>query len=269
MSRHALEVLEFERVLERVARRASSEPGRDRVRALRPRTERHEIVRELARVAATMRFQDERPDWGMGPVHDASDSLRRLAAEGAVLDPGELYRLGELLTTSRLLRSELSSRAERFPELGTIHEALVDREVVEEVIRRSVDADGQVLSSASKELKSVRDGLRGAHSKIVRKLESYLGTLPERFVVPDASVSVREGRYVIPVRREGRGEVGGIVHDESQTGATLYVEPPVSMELMNRVRDLVTFTEVSDDPAIHADSVRLDTDRRFGRKRRG
>jgi len=87
-------------------------------------------------------------------------------------------------------------------------------------------------------LKRIRDGLRGAHSKIVRKLEGYLGTLPDRFVVPDASVTIRDGRYVIPVRREGRGVVGGIVHDESQTGATLYVEPPVSLELMNRVRDL-------------------------------
>ena len=71
MNDHALEVLEFERVLERVARRASSELGRDRVRSLRPRSDRDAIVRELARVDATVRFRGERPDWGLGPIPDA------------------------------------------------------------------------------------------------------------------------------------------------------------------------------------------------------
>ena len=95
-----------------------------------------------------------------------------------------------------------------------------------------------MLSTASTELAQVRDRLRGAHARIVRKLESYLRTLPDRFVVRDASISIREGRYVVPVRREGKGEVGGIVHDESQTGATLYVEPPVAIEAMNELREL-------------------------------
>jgi len=238
MSGHALEVLEFERVLERVARRASSELGRERVRSLVPRVERTDVVRELDRVTATMRFQEEKPEWGLGAVPDVRETLKRLAAAGALLEPAEIFRLGELLATSRLLRHELRSRGERFPELMSISAALVEMQPLEESILRSVDAEGQVLSSASKELKRIRDGLRGAHAKIVRTLESYLTNLPERFIVPDASVTIRDGRYVIPVRREGRGEVGGIVHDESQTGATLYVEPPISLELMNRVRDL-------------------------------
>jgi DNA mismatch repair protein MutS2 len=238
MSRHALEVLEFERVLERVARRASSELGRERVRSLRPRRERDDVERELARVSATMRFEEERPEWALGAIPDVRDTLERLAAEGALLEPMDLFRIGELLGTSRLLRHELGSREGGFPELETIFDALVELRPIEDSIAKSVDAEGQVLNTASKELKRIRDGLRGAHSKIVRTLESYLAKLPERFVVPDASVTIRDGRYVIPVRREGRGEVGGIVHDESQTGATLYVEPPVSLELMNRVRDL-------------------------------
>lgn len=238
MSGHALEVLEFERVLERVARRASSELGRDRVRSLRPRSDRDAIVRELARVDATVRFQGERPDWGLGPIPDVRESIKQLTAEGAVLEPVQLHYIGELLSTSRSLRDELRSGDAAFPELATISEAVIELPALEQAIAKSVDAEGQVLSSASRELKRIRDGLRGAHAKIVRTLESYLTKLPERFVVPDASVTIRDGRYVIPVRREGRGEVGGIIHDESQTGATLYVEPPISLELMNRVRDL-------------------------------
>jgi DNA mismatch repair protein MutS2 len=72
----------------------------------------------------------------------------------------------------------------------------------------------------------------------VERLASYMASLPPHLQVQDSSVTVREGRYVIPVRREGRGEVGGIVHDESATGATLFVEPPVAVEMMNRLREL-------------------------------
>lgn len=238
MSRHALEVLEFERVLERVAGRASSELGRARVLSLSPRSDRDGIVRELARVVAVVRFREERPNWALGPIPDVREALGRLEAEGVVFEPVELHAVGQLLATSRLLRKEILSREVAFPELQTIVDALVEIAPLEEAIVRSVDADGHVLDTASRDLEKIRAELRGAHSKIVRKLEAYLAGLPERFVVPDASVTIREGRYVIPVRREGRREVGGIVHDESQTGATLYVEPPISLELMNRVRDL-------------------------------
>jgi DNA mismatch repair protein MutS2 len=238
MSAHALEVLEFERVLERVARRASSEPGRRRVLDLRPRKSPDDIARELARVAAVMRFLEVRPRWALGPVPDARGDLAQLAVEGSVLEAHQIARLGVLLVTSRALAAELGALEPRAPELAPIAARLVELEPLEQAITRSVDAEGNVLSTASRELNRIRDRLRGAHGRIVRALEAYLGSLAERYVVPDASVSIRDGRYVVPIRREGKGEVGGIVHGESQTGATLYVEPPVAIELMNALRDL-------------------------------
>ena len=93
-------------------------------------------------------------------------------------------------------------------------------------------------TSASRELARLRRELRGARAKIVERLEAFMASLPARFQVANASVSVRDGRYVVPVRREGRGEVGGLVHDESATGGTLFIEPPVAIELMNRLREL-------------------------------
>ena len=238
MSRHALEVLELERVLERIAGRAASGAGRDRIMDLRPSSDAGDVQRELGRVAAAMRFVEERPSWALPPIPDVRADLGQLRIEGAVLEPLALHRIGQLLTSSRLVVGELAAREARHPELEATSAALFARKEVEDEIARSVDDQGEVLSSASRELKRIRDRLRGAHSRIVRRLEAYLGTLAERFVVPDASVTVREGRYVIPVRREGKGEVGGIVHDESQTGATVYVEPPVAIELMNELRDL-------------------------------
>ena len=238
MSGHALEVLEFPRVLERIARRAASQSGRERVVSLRPQSDPDVITAELARVGAVMRFVDEQPSWGLSPIPEVEDPLARLSVEGALLDPTEIFLLGVLLSSSRRLSEELGGRAGRYPELETIRERMLDQRELETVIERCVEADGQVLDSASKDLKRIRDRLRGAHSKIVRKLEQYVGTLPDRFLVPDASITIREGRYVIPLRREGKREVGGIIHDESQTGATVFVEPPAAIELMNQVRDL-------------------------------
>lgn len=238
MSGHALEVLEFERVLERVARRASSEAGRRHIRGLRPLTDAERITRELGRVAAALRFLQAAPSWGPDSLPELNAELAQLGADGSVLEPIGIHRVGVVLAASRRLLGEMTTHAGGYPELESLESRLVELPVIEEAIGRCVDDDGNVLNSASPELKRIRSQLRGAHSRIVRRLEKYMTTLSDRFVVPDASITIREGRYVIPVRREGRGEVGGIVHDESQTGATLFMEPPMALEAMNELRDL-------------------------------
>ncbi len=238
MSRHALEVLEFARVLDRVAQRASCALGADRIRSLAPSSDAEAVRGELARVGAAMRFVEEKPSWGLPTIPDARDALAELAAEGSVLAPVALHGLGLLLAASRLVAAELEGREGRYEELRTLQDLLVEDRDAEEALDRSVDAEGTVLDTASRELRKIRDRLKGARARIARQLEAYMRSLPERFLVADASVSIREGRYVIPIRREGKGEVGGIVHDESHTGATVFVEPPIAVELTNQLRDL-------------------------------
>lgn len=238
MSGHALEVLEFERVLDRVASRAASEAGRRRLRGLKPRVDAEAITSELERVSAAIRFLHEAPSWGPDPLPEVDADLAQLGADGAVLEPLGLYRIARLIGASRRLLKEIEGHPGGYPELSLLIDRLIDESELETAIDRCVDEDGRVLDSASPELKRIRSQLKGAHSRLVRRLEKYMGTLSERFIVPDASITIREGRYVIPVRREGRGEVGGIVHDESQTGATLFVEPPMALEAMNELREL-------------------------------
>lgn len=238
MTDHALEVLEFERVLERVAARASSDPGRRRILALRPLDTVAEVERGLSRVAAAMRLVEAAPQWAPGPIPDLDEVLRQLGVDGAVLDPLGLFRVGRLIDASAGVARQLDGVEEGLEPLASIRARLIEDGELVRIIERTVDEEGAVLSSASSELRRVRDRLKGAQNRIVKRLESFLSSLPERFVVPDASVTIRDGRFVIPVRREGKGEVGGIVHDESQTGATLYMEPPVAIEATNQLREL-------------------------------
>jgi DNA mismatch repair protein MutS2 len=174
----------------------------------------------------------------MPRIPDCLPALRRLAAQGSVLDAPELRDLADLCDSAGTARTLLRANAERMPTIAAIDARLHPLEPVVRQIRHAVDADGTVRDTASKDLARIRREMRGARNRIVDKLEQYAASLPARFRVADASVTLRDGRYVIPVRREGRGEVGGLVHDESATGQTLFVEPPVAIELMNRLREL-------------------------------
>jgi DNA mismatch repair protein MutS2 len=238
MNDHALTVLEFRAVLERVAGRALSPLGRERVMALTPDNRLDRVQAELARVEELARFLSRHGDWEPPGIPDARTALERLALEGSVLEGSGLYALGRLLSSGRLLKGSLARAGSELARLESLGQDLHQDRDAERSIDRIVDRDGSVLDSASKDLGRIRGRIRRLESQVVQTLEKLLGTLPDRIVVPDGSVTLREGRYVIPVRREGKGEVGGAVLDESATGATLFMEPPVAQEMMSELRTL-------------------------------
>src|SRR6185369_6001148 len=108
----------------------------------------------------------------------------------------------------------------------------------EESVERAIDDDGQVKDEASSTLRKIRRELKGSQGELVKLLEQAMAKLEPHQRVADMSVTVRNGRFVIPVRREAQGAVGGIVHDASATGGTLFVEPPAAVEAGNRIREL-------------------------------
>src|SRR5439155_4344425 len=122
--------------------------------------------------------------------------------------------------------------------LSTFLGRLFADKAIESAIERSIADDATVKDEASPALRRVRRELRASEGELVRLLEKQLSRLDDAFRVPDMSVTMRNGRYVIPVRREGRGAVGGIVHDKSASGATFFVEPPAAVEFGNRIREL-------------------------------
>jgi DNA mismatch repair protein MutS2 len=238
MNPHALNVLEYREALDLVARFASSGLGADAVRALTPSADLGFIEPELARVEEMRAFLRGDSGWSVPAIPDVREGLRKLRIEGSVLDGPQLRDVGVLLASSRTTRRAVAQNAGSLPYLSLIAGGLVEREKDEGEIGRTLDDAGLVRDEASPALYRLRREIKGARNRLVERLASYMASLPPHYQVSDASVTVREGRYVIPVRREGRGEVGGIVHDESATGATLFVEPPAAVEMMNRLRTL-------------------------------
>ena len=238
MNPHALRVLQLPAVLDAVASRATSELGRDAVRSLEPSGDRRWIEAELGRVDAMMAFVRRSEGWAVPGIPDLRRELRRLAKPGAVWEARTLLEAARLIRASAEMRRALGRHLDELPPLRPLADRLATLEGRAKEIDRSIDEAGEVKDEASPALARVRRELRGLRSTIVQRLERYMASLPDALRVEDASVTVREGRYVIPVRREGRSRVGGIVHDESATGTTLFVEPPLALDLMNRVREL-------------------------------
>lgn len=239
MSRRALRVLELDKVLEHVAGFAATDGGREAVRRLAPAADPDVVRARLAATAEVVRFLAVRPDWSFPELPDPAPALERLAVEGSVLDPGELHRLAALLAAGRsLARSLAAEPREEAPALDALAAGLAEEPALQAALDRAVDREGRVLDAASRELGRIRGSLAGAHNRLVSHLESVLEGVSEAHRVPRASVTIREGCYVIPVRREGKRALGGHVHDESATGATVYVEPPSAVAMMNRIREL-------------------------------
>ena len=261
MSAHALEVLELGPVLAVVGGYAASPLGRAALEARLPSSNPDAVRRELGRVSETQRFVSDHPGWGMPAVPDAGGALERLSVPGAVLEPLELVAIGALLASGRELARGFAATRGRYSALSATPDRLHQDRSAEAAIERSVDDEGRVLDGASRQLKDIRGELRKAHARIVGELEAYMRSLPARISVPDASVTVREGRYVIPVRRGGKGDVGGVVQDESATGATVFVEPPLAMARMNELRDLERAEQREIRRVLGVLSARLASDR--------
>src|SRR5688572_1458458 len=241
MNSHALNVLEFPRTLALIAERAGSVLGAERVRDLRPNAERDAIETEHARVAAVQALLSAEDPWNLSRVPDARAALTRLRVEGASLAAPDLLAIAALLQSSRVTRDSL--RAEKTPAIAAavlapqIGVLLVEKSI-EARLDKAIDEEGDVRDDASSALRKIRRELKGSEGELIKLLERTMARLEDHQRVADTSVTVRNGRFVIPVRRGAQGVVGGIVHDASATGGTVFIEPPAAVEAGNRIREL-------------------------------
>ena len=241
MNAHALGLLELPRLLDLVAERAASAPGAAHVRSLAPRADLTWLETEHRRVGAVRSLVGGEPAWTPEAVPELARPLQRLRVLGSVWSAMELAGGMVLMRSARRTRDAL--RDERRPAvlravLAPFAERMVSAKADEDAIDRAVGEDGEVRDEASPVLRRIRRELRASHGELIRILERVMSGLDAHHRAPDMSVTLREGRYVIPVRREGVKGVGGIVHGTSSTGGTMFVEPPAAIEYGNRIREL-------------------------------
>lgn len=227
----ALEALEFPAVLERIAGLAAGPLGAEHILARRPRADVDLIRAELREVDEFARLERA----GKGVVAEAVPDLRaalaRLRIGGSVLDALELLAVRRTLTAGRLVAAELARVEPDAPSSAGLRAPTPDKNP-EKRLQQALDDDGTVRDGASPALAAARSDIRTARDRLLQRLEALL-----RQVGGDGGVTLRDGRYVIPVARDLRGRPDGIIHGESASGATLYLEPAAVIPLGNALRE--------------------------------
>jgi DNA mismatch repair protein MutS2 len=230
-----LKILEFDKVLALVAGHCASEPGREAILRLRPSIDPAQ-VRERLRAAAEM--VELRAHAGSLPLREFSeqrDLLMAASRTGAILEGAALVRVRDFVTASRTAAAFMRSRVERLPHLAAlVHNLLAPKELADALLGALAD-DGGLLDDASPELKRLRTRLRDERADLeARLLRSLSGSGMEPFVA-DYLVTVRNRRFVLPLKLNYAEKLEGIVQDRSVSGETLFVEPMWAVELNNRV----------------------------------
>jgi DNA mismatch repair protein MutS2 len=226
-----VDALELSAVLDQVAEFAAGPLGAAAVRGRRPAADVPWIQSELLQVEELARLARAGKGLAAEPVPDLVRPLARLRIAGSVLDGSELLAFRRTLSAGRLVAAELRRVAVDAPHVALLEAPAPDKSL-ERRLELAIDDDGGVRDSASPALAAARSEIRVARERLVQRLEAIL-----RGIGGEGSVTLRDNRYVIPVPRDLRHRPDGIVHDESASGATLYLEPSAAIPLGNALRE--------------------------------
>lgn len=235
-----LRALEFGAIVEQLAALTAFPPSRELAEATLPLSDAVHVGLLHDQTDEATRLLDEQSQASIGGARDVRQALER-AGRGGRLAPSDLLEIAETLRATGLFAARLSEW--KGTHLASVRAELDDAPQLRARIERTVDEAGEVLDSASPELASIRRRLRTAQDRVRERLNTMLRSSILAGVIGEAIVTMRAGRYVIPIRAEAKGKVKGIVHDQSASGATLFIEPLTVVELNN------TWTQASLDAA--------------------
>jgi DNA mismatch repair protein MutS2 len=237
MDEKSLELLEFDAAKGKVARFASFALSRDALLALKPLTNRRRVEERLQESAEARKLLSLLPAFSLGHIEDIRPAAA-LAAQGHVLQAVDLVAAARTLEAVAEARHEIADVKQQAPRLWAIAEVMSDLRPLARDITKGISSSGDILDSASPRLTDIRRRLIEARRDIIENLETYMATQDGQGLVTDHVVTQREGRYVIPVKAEYRRTVQGIVHDVSNSGATVFMEPWNTVEQGNALREL-------------------------------
>lgn len=236
MDNSSLEMLEFPKVREILAGFTSFSASRELALNLQPSSQPALVSLLLQQSAEARHLLSLKPGFSIGNAHDICEMVQ-LAARNKVLEPKTLLDIRETLAAARAVHNNIKRQFQELPALWDIASQIVEKPKLEEEIGRCITSAGEIADSASPKLANLRQGLKDTRQRLYQKLDTMLRSRArQKFMQDDPFITEREGRYVIPVKADFRREVKGIVHDISNTGATVFVEPWETVEMGNELR---------------------------------
>lgn len=241
IEQRALKTLEFDKVREQVAAFCTNSIGKQAIDELVPETNFETVVELLAEMDEGLAILRVKGNVPLGGIFDVRPHARR-SQIGGMLSPMELMEIASTIRASRILRNFIEDiEAEKDIEIPHFIERKEQMPVltaVQHEINNCIDDNGAVLDSASTTLRSIRQSLRSEESKVRQKLEGLTRGSNATKMLSDAIITIRNDRFVIPVKQEYRSHYGGIVHDQSASGQTLFIEPESVIQANNEVQRL-------------------------------
>ncbi|MBM7584892.1 DNA mismatch repair protein MutS2 [Bacillus pakistanensis] len=240
MNEKALRTLEFDKIKEQLHQYTASSLGKTRVDEVSPSTSLDEIIEmqnETDEAAKVLRLKGHAP---LAGIHNIRPHIKR-AEIGGILSPMEFVQIASTIHASRkftLFIEEMIENEIELPILELKTNQMAVLTPLEHRIKHVVDENGEILDSASETLRQIRSSLRANENRVREKLERTIRSNNAQKMLSDAIITIRNERYVIPVKQEYRGHYGGIIHDQSSSGQTLFIEPEAIVTLNNQLREL-------------------------------
>ena len=235
MNERNLRVLEFNKILDMLAALCTTEPGQIAARALTPSGDPGEVHRAQAQTEEASSIFAYCGGNPMAHFTDVRPYLK-LAKAGGTLSPKALLQVADALKAARIVRGALVTDREDTPNLTEMGSRLMTNRSLEEEIFDAIISEEEISDHASPELANIRRQMRVLNERVREKLNGIIRSSTMQKYLMDAIVTMRNGRYVVPVKAECRSSVPGIVHDQSGTGSTLFIEPMAVVEAGNELK---------------------------------
>ena len=240
MNEKVLKTLEYHKILSQLSEYAFSDAAKKRCLSLRPITDRGQIELLQLQTKDALSRLFRCGSLSFSGVHDVTESLKRLAI-GGTLSASELLSICSLLEAAKRAKAFSRSEKEDVPEdsLTSFFTEIEPLTPLYDEIRRCIIADDEIADDASSTLRSIRRSMRGMNDKIRAQMNNMINNTTTRSYLQDAVITMRDGRYCLPVKAEAKSQIPGMVHDQSSSGSTLFIEPMAVVNLNNEYKELM------------------------------
>jgi len=239
LDEHTFSVLEFSKIKKQVKESMNTATGELIAETIKPKTDLEQILiaqRETTEMREIILYEGTPP---FARLEDISNEIKKSAVKGAILDTIKVLKILKVLKTLRLIKKFLLKTEKKYPLIKERAEKIQTFTELEEKITQCIGEDGIILDRASPDLKKIRREIIKEEQTIKNKLETIIRSSQFSTIIQEPIITIRQNRYVIPIKQERRIKFPGIVHDKSDSGATLFVEPIEIVELNNTLRQLI------------------------------